>query len=213
MDDKSIKYLGVLELFLVLGIFRIPKVHVVLLILCVQGYNLASCSCMLFLVPVSLSWWILLFHLGGEHTYQKLSQRLEEVFNRLTTQHPEYQSCGSSLAAFIIEKGKSGLIVSFGEWETCSHRVLRAWEQLGGQPAQVNPPPSLVLGGQREVVALGTGECNYSRRLESCGRLLHDSHAIVTARRSLLRWECLCTSSPCHYFVSVSLLHLNAIVM
>ncbi|NXR56119.1 ADAD1 protein, partial [Hippolais icterina] len=87
---------------------------------------------------------------GGEHTYQKLSQTLEEVFNRLTTQHPEYQSCGSSLAAFIIEKGKSG--------------------------------------GQHEVVALGTGECNYSRRFESCGRLLHDSHAIVIARRSLLRY-------------------------
>ncbi|NWH94382.1 ADAD1 protein, partial [Aegithalos caudatus] len=87
---------------------------------------------------------------GGEHIYQKLSQTLEEVFNRLTTQHPEYQSCGSSLAAFIIEKGKSG--------------------------------------GQHEVVALGTGECNYSRRFESYGRLLHDSHAIVTARRSLLRY-------------------------
>ncbi|NXE64065.1 ADAD1 protein, partial [Calcarius ornatus] len=94
--------------------------------------------------------YFLLLHLGGEHIYQKLSQMLEEVFNRLTTQHPEYQSCGSSLAAFIIEKGKSG--------------------------------------GQHEVVALGTGECNYSRRLESCGRLLHDSHAIVTARRSLLRY-------------------------
>ncbi|NXO37793.1 ADAD1 protein, partial [Locustella ochotensis] len=87
---------------------------------------------------------------GGEHIYQKLSQTLEEVFNRLTTRHPEYQSCGSSLAAFIVEKGKSG--------------------------------------GQHEVVALGTGECNYSRRLDSCGRLLHDSHAIVTARRSLLRY-------------------------
>ncbi|NWY37211.1 ADAD1 protein, partial [Sylvia atricapilla] len=86
----------------------------------------------------------------SEHVYQKLSQTLEEVFNRLTSQHPEYQSCGSSLAAFIIEKGKSG--------------------------------------GQHEVVALGTGECNYSRRFESCGRLLHDSHAIVTARRSLLRY-------------------------
>ncbi|NXP35328.1 ADAD1 protein, partial [Leiothrix lutea] len=91
---------------------------------------------------------------GGEHIYQKLPQTLEEAFNRLTAQHPEYQSCGSSLAAFIIEKGKSALIV----------------------------------GGQHEVVALGTGECNYSRRFESCGRLLHDSHAIVTARRSLLRY-------------------------
>ncbi|NXS37512.1 ADAD1 protein, partial [Pomatostomus ruficeps] len=87
---------------------------------------------------------------GGEHIYQKLSQIIEEVFNCLTAQHPEYQSCGSSLAAFIIEKGKSG--------------------------------------GQHEVVALGTGECNYSRRFESCGRLLHDSHATVAARRSLLRY-------------------------
>ncbi|NXB74469.1 ADAD1 protein, partial [Donacobius atricapilla] len=95
-----------------------------------------------------------LFHLGGEHAYQKLSQTLEEVFHHLTTQHPEYQSCGSSLAAFVIEKGKSALIVS----------------------------------GQHKVVALGTGNCNYSRRFDSCGRLLHDSHAIVTARRSLLRY-------------------------
>ncbi|RLV96399.1 hypothetical protein DV515_00012661 [Chloebia gouldiae] len=93
---------------------------------------------------------------GGERTYQKLSQMLEEVFNRLTAQHPEYQSCGSSLAAFIIEKGKFGLMGALGS-------------------------------GQHEVVALGTGECNYSRRFESCGRLLHDSHAVVTARRSLLR--------------------------
>ncbi|NWS16807.1 ADAD1 protein, partial [Pachyramphus minor] len=84
---------------------------------------------------------------GGQSIYPKLSQTLEEVFTSLTAQHPEYQSCGSSLAAFIIEKGKS-----------------------------------------HEVVALGTGECNYSRRLESCGRVLHDSHAIVTARRSLLRY-------------------------
>ncbi|XP_027746952.1 adenosine deaminase domain-containing protein 1 isoform X2 [Empidonax traillii] len=84
---------------------------------------------------------------GGRSIYLKLSQTLEEVFTNLTAQHPEYRSCGSSLAAFIIEKG-----------------------------------------GQHEVVALGTGECNYSRRLESCGRVLHDSHAIVTARRSLLRY-------------------------
>ncbi|NWW15971.1 ADAD1 protein, partial [Falcunculus frontatus] len=123
---------------------------VVVLLTCVQVYSLASCSCVFFPLPANLSCWILLFLLGGEHIYQKLSQTLEEVFNRLTTQHPEYQSCGSSLAAFIIEKGKSG--------------------------------------GQHEVVALGTGECNYSRRFESCGRLLHDSHAIVTARRSLLRY-------------------------
>ncbi|NXO52796.1 ADAD1 protein, partial [Aramus guarauna] len=91
---------------------------------------------------------------GRQFIYQKLSQTLEQVFNSLTTKHPEYQSCGSSLAAFIIEKGKSVLTGS----------------------------------GQHEVVALGTGECNYSQCFQPCGRVLHDSHAIVTARRSLLRY-------------------------
>ncbi|NXS95375.1 ADAD1 protein, partial [Jacana jacana] len=91
----------------------------------------------------------------GRHlTYQKLSETLKEVFSSLTTKYPEYQSCGSSLAAFIIEKGKSVYIV----------------------------------GGQHEVVALGTGECNYGQCYEPCGRVLHDSHAIVIARRSLLRY-------------------------
>lgn len=43
------------------------------------------------------------------------------------------------------------------------------------------------LGGQYEIVALGTGQCNYSQDYQPNGRVLHDSHAIVTARRSLLR--------------------------
>lgn len=110
--------------FLILRIFRILKI--VVLTACVQGYNLASFSCLFpspYLQIFNLDG---LFHLGGEHIYQKLPQTLEEVFNRLTTQHPEYQSCGSSLAAFIIEKGKSGLIVGFGAGETCCHRALRS---------------------------------------------------------------------------------------
>ncbi|NXT49906.1 ADAD1 protein, partial [Pluvianellus socialis] len=84
---------------------------------------------------------------GRQLIYQKLSETLKEVFNSLTAKHPEYRSCGSSLAAFIIEKGKS-----------------------------------------YEVVALGTGECNYSQCFQPCGRVLHDSHAVVIARRSLLRY-------------------------
>ncbi|NXD12802.1 ADAD1 protein, partial [Nothocercus nigrocapillus] len=87
---------------------------------------------------------------GRSLTYEKLSQTLKGVFNSLTAKYPEYRSCGSSLAAFIIEKGKSA--------------------------------------GQHEVVALGTGECNYSQCFHLRGRVLHDSHAIVTARRSLLRY-------------------------
>ncbi|XP_075400943.1 adenosine deaminase domain-containing protein 1 isoform X2 [Tenrec ecaudatus] len=40
--------------------------------------------------------------------------------------------------------------------------------------------------GQHEVVALGTGEYNYSQCIKPNGRVLHDTHAVVTARRSLL---------------------------
>ncbi|NXJ06962.1 ADAD1 protein, partial [Odontophorus gujanensis] len=86
---------------------------------------------------------------GRYHLYQKFLQTVEGVFNSLIAENPEYQSCGSSLAAFIIEKGKSIL---------------------------------------HKVVALGTGDCNYSSDYSPGGRVVHDSHAIVTARRSLLRY-------------------------
>ncbi|NXG48832.1 ADAD1 protein, partial [Psilopogon haemacephalus] len=99
---------------------------------------------------------------GGQIIYAKLSLTLQEVFNSLTASHPEYQSCGSSLAAFIIKKGKS------------LFREYWGMEKLGC--------------GEYDVVALGTGECNYSQYFKSCGRVVHDSHAIVAARRSLLRY-------------------------
>lgn len=38
-----------------------------------------------------------------------------------------------------------------------------------------------------EVVALGTGNYNAQECLAPNGRILHDSHAVVTARRSLMR--------------------------
>ncbi|XP_077156518.1 adenosine deaminase domain-containing protein 1 isoform X1 [Paroedura picta] len=41
---------------------------------------------------------------------------------------------------------------------------------------------------QYEVVAIGTGEFNYSQCSHLDGRILHDSHSVVTARRSLLRY-------------------------
>ncbi|NWH63564.1 ADAD1 protein, partial [Geococcyx californianus] len=86
---------------------------------------------------------------GSDLMYQGLSQRLEEVFNSLTVANPEYRSCGSSLAAFII---------------------------------------IFFLGGKHRVVALGTGECNCRQSIQLCGRVVRDSHAIVIARRSLLRF-------------------------
>ncbi|XP_026774616.1 adenosine deaminase domain-containing protein 1 isoform X2 [Pangasianodon hypophthalmus] len=39
-----------------------------------------------------------------------------------------------------------------------------------------------------EVVALGTGNYNTKESLAPNGRILHDSHAVVTARRSLMRY-------------------------
>ncbi|XP_032990648.1 adenosine deaminase domain-containing protein 1 isoform X1 [Rhinolophus ferrumequinum] len=42
--------------------------------------------------------------------------------------------------------------------------------------------------GRYEVVAIGTGEYNYSQGIKPDGRVLHDAHAVVTARRSLLRY-------------------------
>ncbi|XP_029297565.1 LOW QUALITY PROTEIN: adenosine deaminase domain-containing protein 1 [Cottoperca gobio] len=39
-----------------------------------------------------------------------------------------------------------------------------------------------------EVVALGTGNFNTNESTSSSGRIVHDSHAVVTARRSLMRF-------------------------
>ncbi|XP_041845266.1 adenosine deaminase domain-containing protein 1 [Melanotaenia boesemani] len=39
-----------------------------------------------------------------------------------------------------------------------------------------------------EVIALGTGSFNTKESVSSNGRLVHDSHAVVTARRSLMRY-------------------------
>uniref|UniRef100_A0A8C6VPW9 Adenosine deaminase domain-containing protein 1 n=1 Tax=Naja naja TaxID=35670 RepID=A0A8C6VPW9_NAJNA len=82
----------------------------------------------------------------GKHlAHRKISQIVRETFDNLVAEYPEYQSCSSSVAAFIIERAT-----------------------------------------QYEVVAVGTGEFNYSQCSHPDGRVLHDSHAVVTARRSLL---------------------------
>ncbi|XP_034546854.1 adenosine deaminase domain-containing protein 1 [Notolabrus celidotus] len=39
-----------------------------------------------------------------------------------------------------------------------------------------------------EVVAFGTGNFNTNQSASPCGRIVHDSHAVVTARRSLMRF-------------------------
>ncbi|XP_026553777.1 adenosine deaminase domain-containing protein 1 isoform X1 [Pseudonaja textilis] len=87
-------------------------------------------------------------HYEEKHlTHRKISQVVRKIFDNLVAKYPEYQSCSSSVAAFIIERAT-----------------------------------------QYEVVAVGTGEFNYSQCSHPDGRVLHDSHAVVTARRSLLRY-------------------------
>ncbi|XP_029442793.1 adenosine deaminase domain-containing protein 1 isoform X5 [Rhinatrema bivittatum] len=85
---------------------------------------------------------------GRNFVYENILRTVKELFNNLISKYPEFESCNSSLAAFVIE------------------RAGHLWE----------------------VVAIGTGEFSYKGKIQCDGRLLHDSHAIVTARRSLLRY-------------------------
>ncbi|XP_043917614.1 adenosine deaminase domain-containing protein 1 isoform X3 [Protopterus annectens] len=82
-------------------------------------------------------------HLDG-----KILQCVKVTFGNLVEKHPEYESCGSSLAAFVVE----------------------------------------TVGQVCEVVALGTGEVQFSKNIQIDGRVVHDSHALVTARRALVRY-------------------------
>ncbi|XP_030047635.1 adenosine deaminase domain-containing protein 1 isoform X3 [Microcaecilia unicolor] len=68
----------------------------------------------------------------------------------------------------------SNLISKYPEFEICSGSLAAFVIEKAGH--------------LWEVVAVGTGEFNYKGKIQSDGRLLHDSHAIVTARRSLLRF-------------------------
>ncbi|KAM5192042.1 adenosine deaminase domain-containing protein 1 isoform 2-T2 [Mantella aurantiaca] len=81
-------------------------------------------------------------------SHEQISSAIKERFTTLLSKNPQFESCGSSLAAFVMEKD------------------CQQWE----------------------VVAVGTGDLNYSQSTLNDGRILHDSHAIVSARRSLLRY-------------------------
>ena len=54
------------------------------------------------------------------------------------------------------------------------------------------PPPA---ASGCEVVAMGTGNVNSKESATPNGRVLHDSHAVVTARRSLMRSASACDKS------------------
>ncbi|XP_077135188.1 adenosine deaminase domain-containing protein 1 isoform X4 [Ranitomeya variabilis] len=80
--------------------------------------------------------------------HDQITQVIKQKFTELVSKYPEYENCGNSLAAFVMETD----------------------------------------GKQWDVVALGTGESNFGQNTQNDGRILHDSHAIVSARRSLLRY-------------------------
>ncbi|XP_021100119.1 adenosine deaminase domain-containing protein 1-like [Heterocephalus glaber] len=73
----------------------------------------------------------------------------------------------------------------------------RILEQSGPPPISaepvVSPEPAYVskvhYAGHHEVVAVGTGEYNCSQCIQPHGRVLHDTQGVVTARRSLLRYN------------------------
>lgn len=50
----------------------------------------------------------LIFFLERRHMqYAKISHIVKETFNQLISSHSEYVKCSNSLAAFVIERGKS----------------------------------------------------------------------------------------------------------
>uniref|UniRef100_A0A7M4E9J1 Adenosine deaminase domain-containing protein 1 n=1 Tax=Crocodylus porosus TaxID=8502 RepID=A0A7M4E9J1_CROPO len=70
-----------------------------------------------------------------------------------------------------VKQAFNSLIAKYPVFASCSSSLAAFIIEKAGQP---------------EVVAIGTGEYNYSQCFHPDGRVLHDSHAIVTARRSLL---------------------------
>lgn len=66
------------------------------------------------------------------------------------------------------------LTANLPEYQNCSTSLAAFVVERHGQPC--------------EVIAIGTGERNCNDPLYSEGRIVHDSHAVVTARRSLLRY-------------------------
>ncbi|XP_069098533.1 adenosine deaminase domain-containing protein 1 isoform X1 [Pleurodeles waltl] len=76
--------------------------------------------------------------------------------------------------ARVVKDMFDKLIVNHSEYESCSSSLAAFTIERSGP--------------QFEVVAMGTGDFNYSQMICFDGRILHDSHAIVVARRSLLRY-------------------------
>ncbi|MCJ8735761.1 hypothetical protein PDJAM_G00251230 [Pangasius djambal] len=119
----------------------------------------------------------------------KVPSAVKEMFSRLMESYPEFSACGGSVAAFVIQSQRknpvkdkvpsavkemfSRLMESYPEFSACG----------GSVAAFVIQSPT-----GYEVVALGTGNYNTKESLAPNGRILHDSHAVVTARRSLMRY-------------------------
>ncbi|XP_043369032.1 adenosine deaminase domain-containing protein 1 isoform X1 [Dermochelys coriacea] len=71
----------------------------------------------------------------------------------------------------VVRETFNSLAAKYPEYQSCSNSLAAF---------------IIEKAGQHEVVALGTGEFNYSQCIHHDGRVLHDTHAVVTARRSLL---------------------------
>ncbi|XP_075056318.1 adenosine deaminase domain-containing protein 1 [Mixophyes fleayi] len=74
----------------------------------------------------------------------------------------------------IIKEKIIELLSKYSEYDSCCSSLATFVMEKDGQ--------------HWEVVAIGTGECNFGQSSQNDGRILHDSHAIVSARRSLLRY-------------------------
>nr|XP_015199384.1 PREDICTED: adenosine deaminase domain-containing protein 1 isoform X1 [Lepisosteus oculatus]XP_015199385.1 PREDICTED: adenosine deaminase domain-containing protein 1 isoform X1 [Lepisosteus oculatus]XP_015199386.1 PREDICTED: adenosine deaminase domain-containing protein 1 isoform X1 [Lepisosteus oculatus]XP_015199387.1 PREDICTED: adenosine deaminase domain-containing protein 1 isoform X1 [Lepisosteus oculatus] len=92
--------------------------------------------------------------------------------------YPGRSACGRRSSLYeqitqVVKKEFNELLEKYPEFN-CSRKTVAAFV--------IQSPTGY------EVVAIGTGDTNTNQHATANGRLLHDSHAVVTARRSLLRY-------------------------
>ncbi|XP_072898941.1 adenosine deaminase domain-containing protein 1 isoform X2 [Hemitrygon akajei] len=93
--------------------------------------------------------------------------------NRLTKLDYEGRNLYYKAVSIACREVFDKLTANLPEYQNCSSSLAAFVVERYGQPY--------------EVIAIGTGEKNCNDPLCSEGRIVHDSHAVVTARRSLLR--------------------------
>lgn len=138
----------------------------------------------------------------------KIPLDVRDQLAKLMNGHPEFSACAGTTAAFFTQSCKSPQLsrcLTAGRFG--KKLVLKSVNQLdiiGRHPKSRCALRQLTVQNLRlcftkisfhtpvggcTVVAVGTGDINAKESASSNGRIVHDSHAVVAARRSLMRLD------------------------